>query len=1653
MKICLKVFNLRTLSTSAIPLVVATTCYLLEKTVQCLQHHLHRIQHPTQFQLSHLNGQNLTVHNLESPETTTIRQVREFFIDLYSNYMHFIATMLLLHLGMTIFKSGMKSMIRWHEGSSPHNQVEEVSKSTTVPYLQESWRAKLKTIGFYIFEIVVQYSLIFCICLLLCNVCQYGLYIYLHIFHRPGSRESESPIGHGQNSMSLSQAPLNEEYTYSGLIKHTSQRVLSTKGTPDIARVLATSPLPFSPSQVLINRLRRNDTEVLLILDDQLYSVSTLDMTLTCTLKASLGGNGFAILEISPNGQTILYQNSSSIFVANMSDLQSPIQLDLQLPDNYTFAHDSKSGFLTKGNILYQFKISSPEVADIYTLPYTSSIAPVFSPDGKVVIVASNLHNLSYGPYGGSNMSFINVADPKSPVFLNSILFNEDVRSLTISSDSQTLFIGAGDRLKIIDLSNLASIECCVSDTQLYNHFYDSFLLSPNEETLVLTLSLPGSCIENNVIDVSDLSNPRVIYSEIPKCVYAFTFLPDGGIVLMLVGNKLQLASFFVNLDLDSQVSFTSGNFRTTSTAVQDDSATRLILSKDGKTAIAVCSTGLETFMVSDEKISPNEQSSFIPYAGSTNIQIVPSLGLSYDGSTLFVSTCGGNGVYGSFLLINVTTGEYSSLNLNTNWAARWSISGDGKTLFYYGADQGESELILYTFDVANLTSLDQFPDLTSYHVSHHPIIADYGRFLVVAQIVYYSYLNISIYDISDTSAPVPLSSIKAVVYNDLYVSDEQITSIAVTPDNQTALVSSYKGLRTVDISNPQNITLLTFTDIIKQADYNYCYQQIIISGDSKTAFIPHKQYIQIVDISDRTNPTLLNVIDTATWSLNCISIVLLSSTSAFPILMTDQSKNINTMDLELQYAMDLPTSNFSRGEVTSENVVLLKRTSTGTYTVTDEGYKFVTISQYKITTGIASSANNYQDSFNTTYPPLPGWINFDKNAEAFTIAPTLQEDNGSYYIYAAVSTPVSSSLFADIATDPDDLMWMLLAGGYIDNKNYVTANFDPNEALVLPDPYKVNAPTIQQVLANNYFDMISSISVQSSLSLENSTDILTVSTNSQLPLTVIVSLQPQDNNSSQLCQFVTKITSILTPTFSSNNTVVNIIGPLFETNDVLANIFISSEDNIPCGGTINITDYLNPQLTRTFSNISQYFKQYQAPSWNLTTSLQYEINKTPLETGNYFIIWLQQGMFNETNLEISLYNNSLEWLTQTGFSFSGTPPEPIYPQFWPMEYNVTLDIRNEYKTLQMSFTLEVQMSWGYYFKLFLKLISVISLWVYFSTFSNILCKRRYRYPRDCPIKIDEPITPSTLFPVAFIEIELKESRFIIRELQKSIAKESNSRKVQLAEFFFDATINKITSEALFKAIEKVVLALPTTKRDRVKRYTSEANSRKELINQLILYEVYTRRLYMTEQKPTQRVFNQIKSKWAYLIEKAESPSWQFGINRNKLMHEIESGSLRSILPHSPTYTSAQDRAPLSINGGLEVELMNHLTVNKPDFSKASQIDLDLLEGALLAYAFRQQHMNVTALSINVTGKERSNRYFFLPKVVNQFFMFNLRPLLYQKGNKIGYGIKYSITDDVLEFYGTPKRNILDQPIVIQIISKRGRILREIWLHGVREYS
>ena len=135
-------------------------------------------------------------------------------------------------------------------------------------------------------------------------------------------------------------------------------------------------------------------------------------------------------------------------------------------------------------------------------------------------------------------------------------------------------------------------------------------------------------------------------------------------------------------------------------------------------------------------------------------------------------------------------------------------------------------------------------------------------------------------------------------------------------------------------------------------------------------------------------------------------------------------------------------------------------------------------------------------------------------------------------------------------------------------------------------------------------------------------------------------------------------------------------------------------------------------------------------------------------------------------------------------------------------------------------------------------------------------------------------------------------------------------------------------------------------------------------------------------------------------------------------------------------------------NNSLNMELIDGSRSSNVNSQNNPKINLTLLNAALIAYIERKHHLNVDLIRLSVHSREETMEPAWLPGFIARFLKLDLKPILWATGDKLGYGIRYTIDDGIIRIFGVPDQTFEGRTVVIQV-NRRHRIKRELWLRGV----
>ena len=729
------------------------------------------------------------------------------------------------------------------------------------------------------------------------------------------------------------------------------------------------------------------------------------------------------------------------------------------------------------------------------------------------------------------------------------------------------------------------------------------------------------------------------------------------------------------------------------------------------------------------------------------------------------------------FIIVDLGTKETESTGLilgatGANIIPPFQVLPDGETLIFSSMIDTGMDFVL-TANISDPTSIDDpqmflnyimLTGLTYFHTDGDTFFAGTDG-------------GLKIYDIKGLSYPKLLNTLQDV---------QQVSSIVQDADTKTLFVmSGYNNINirrflALNISNLTQIeTMYSFNESFIQPNDGAIYQDpIIFSKDSNLILVASQKGFTALNMTNRSSPDVLGSLpiipklvqepsqtsEPATYEISSVAFSSYSNS----ILISDNSSL--RIIRQPRYIIGKDENIVKLGEISLLPLPVLVRNSIGRYNMFSENFKFVNMLLYN--TAISSLLEDI-----TPYEPLLFWMTLDIANMRLNLNPNTHQAVGSYKLYTAISTQIMLVDFDEISTDSLDVFATLISLGYLDNNGYMTTGFNPNQPLIMPSTYNATInDKILQVLKDHSIETLIPITVISSLELQRDSGFLQITTLSQLSLSVSITLLPSKSKRLQTCRFLHDVELDATSTIQS--TVVSLQGTLNDINVALKLISIDLDQGVQsCGGQMTINDGLNPPYVYSNDTISYYFPKNKPPTLNPSVSLQKLIDITPISTGSFFSIPLDNSLFNETNLDYTLVESaSVPWISLNTMYLSGTPPEEIWPpqqiRFWRRDYDLTLMGKNEFKSTTIKFTLTVYISMIYAIKLLAQLFGIIGGYVYFPMLLNIFGKAFYKYPRSFFLRPGEDIALQGIFPTALIAREYYESRFLIKHLENEVRRQ-----------------------------------------------------------------------------------------------------------------------------------------------------------------------------------------------------------------------------------------------------------------------------------------
>jgi len=1670
----LKTFSKEVLPISAIPLAAYGVSYLAENafggSLSLNQSTSQEYSHIDMFLYPEASQQ----HNFSSENLNIFERIGTISIGTYTSYFSFMIVMAILNIIIEAFSFGLKPILAKKNQEKNLNQDQR-----TVP-------EKLKKLGVALAEKTFYYTFSYCLFRVMIIL---GSILLVNFVLTPQT-SSTFLSKRGENSMNnLAQSSIDSQLDFEDTELPNQRMLVSQK--PRIADVL--DSIDVAATGIALSS---DSSYAYLVRESGSLDIIDISNINSPTLRSSLVlmESNIKTIAVSNDGKTLFIGNPHFIEFVNITDhlaptlilrFQSEIETDAIVPweakRTITSTVDGKTLFVSYWGLLV-LDITNIEKPTVIFSMNGPVISHVLSKDSKYLYLTDGaIYHDDSGKrvYKEENtFKIYNIENPKTPALLYQFTPKGGAHSVILSSDEQFVYVLntyiadpekiEKDEVSILQILDISSKEAPILTKTLdlgetNNGLYSLSSLYHDDDFLFIT--------DHDDMRVLNLRNFELLNHIPDEIKSAFQVVPSFDTRFAFTITKTQFLVIQLYLDAKNAATFSTREY---------------ILSK-------------------------------------LNLgKLVQDMSLTSDGKTLVV-VVEKDDKY-SFQIINVANSSapayVNSVDIGTNFD-HVSLSPNGKLVYIFDSQN------IRIYDISNQKDPKQVSTIAKEPTSYMKLSSDLKHMFTVESSGGGN--EFKTFDISDPSTPKQLGSIA--------IPRESFFTIgAISKDQKTAFVLS-NTLLVIDITNLQELKIIS-TLIIRRQDIGFNIPSMALSKDGKTLFVTatEEKYhsLKIINLSNLEKPTLCSSVnlpnkqngDVFQLSSDDRTIYLegeeggflvinvmnpyapvvlpLISSGSFPhaslsritrdnqAIIIAEPEGIKIISTRPKYTVFSTDESFKLGGRFTNTLSLLRLYRGGKYLPIEQNYKFTKIAIYE--------AKILPSQFAPTISirTIPTWMSFDKENALLILEPKIQAHIGAYNLFSVVSTFIPEDSFKglpDITSDEKsyDLFITLIQLGYIDNEGFLTSSFDPSQKLKLTPEYLKIEEDIRKNLEKHYIETITRIEVKSSLVISLG-DVISIDTLSTHSVNVAIRLKHDPTQEPEI-QFVEKSYSSLLPAISDQKTRIVMEGPLEDVNHVLKELLINQkEETQTCDGLITISDGLNPSRILNITDITKYLTKNQKPKMDPNRDVQTQINGYAFFTGEPFTIELSKGTFTcENNVDLYYRLAPVDekallpnWISMKDLKIMGTPPN----EWSKTKYDFKIIVENEFKEMEVSFILAVRISMSYALKLMASyggyLVTMIGLWVYANKIYNIFAKDSYRHPKRFIIKVDEEINDKTIFPVAFIGVELKESALVFKEVERIVSREIKAKSStllsssQLVDYFLDQSNHQLDKAKISKLVDQIIPELfsnnSNNNNQESKKYIMEVNSHKSLIQQIIINKIVKRQLELSNEKETRRIFLEVKNDWVDLVEGDTS---HFAVNEAKLIKKLkqigvdidgdepqsssEQQSIDDLIEYQREHSFTIDRfdnihfkedreglidgeAVNTTRSNRSVSPIKPKPLEKPLLGN-KRINIDLLGNAINAHAFEYQHIDIEAIDIHVEAKQKTRGSSIIHQL-KRFLKLDLRPIAFMDKGKIGFGILYQIQNDILHFYGVPHTNVKGKTIVVQITNGKGKILRELWLYG-----
>jgi len=1255
-----------------------------------------------------------------------------------------------------------------------------------------------------------------------------------------------------------------------------------------------------------------------------------------------------------------------------------------------------------------------------------------------------------------SSLCAYDVTDLKEMRMIYEYKTRGEANSIFLSSDERTAYIAGtteDDRTIIekVDISNRKS----ASGISIYEHNHIAvdieemnpiiLALSPDETNLYIYFDIKQDFKYSTGLLDLNLMTGKFQDEGLVAQTSSIVFLPDKK--HLLVGSESQLTVLELFLDYPNTEVFSLSNHSMSSFEIETPSET-MVLSSDKK--IMVFASGRNSFALEGWMEIWN-----IPSGNSISStrfdDPIISIKLSQDNKKAYLM---GNMKFHIYDISDLSSpkeiGTIPNLENRYRGLIDFAVAGDDSTAYILLKRSESEEPIM---KIVNLIGNEIIGSLTFPETAyHHQLVLshDNKRLFVIQE-------NVQVFDVSNPSLLKEIISFplvmdeaeKFIVYSTLSV-DEKLLFVKTRQQN---------GVYRLKICN---ISLMTEANVLNEI-YLPRYQSVglpsVFSQKFDRVYSIQQGSILVIDILDLKHPKILGLIPLPNWKEggNLNSVAISPEDKKIYIL---NGTEVQVIDLQIPYTLYINQEKFFLGRRYSDNVMLLK------FDQEDKRYDLVDVGNYKF---IKASLMEIlyvpnSDSTKSKFLPLLYWMNFDKENGIFSVEPKYQNDINSYTLCVTFGTKIPINAFEKLTNNSEKLLVSLITLGYVDNQRFLSASFDEvsdDGNFLMTLDYSEIKSEVYEVLKGYLYKTCTQFEVIPSLELLTNSD--------KFRIGHLIGDNPRvDIKLDAPCKFLSNTYGNLQPLIPAEKDRITIEGSLKEVNAALKEIVVDlGQKNKTCGGELTLNDFSNPQVIATLRNISEYFIKNEYPvmaSKESNLTIQDQFDATPISTGQFFALTLHEKTFTDKSSEKLTYEVFMNdtkkspiptWLTVRGLTFQGTPPEEIFGR----EVAMMMIVKNEFKETKVAFTMRIKMSSMFILKLVMRfapyILTVIGFYISANRIYNIVLKKSYRNPKNFYAEVGKEITDKEIFPVSFIKEEKRESKLIMKYLARSVVKELDlidTHKYQVPFYFADPISHHLNKARIVQVIEDVVVNdVKFEDKKKLRLYLSGDQACKGLIVQLVVNEIVMLQLNLHQEETTKSVFNKIKRNWTEIIERDES---KYVVDKSKLNQvliqklgnsEFLTAALNqenyenlfenneSPILYEENYSEGSSASSGKVRRALDKGFLEYE-------NKDSLLNMGLLEDALIAFAFECQSLDVSAIDTVVFVGQKVER-----NILYNFMKRDIKEIRF--GEK--YGIHHRVQNETLHFYGCPEERFNGKIMVVQIKTRKERILREIWIYGV----